>query len=248
MASLHHKLGSIAFVAALLGVVGCGSTGNSGGLFPDRYPLGEKASAIVECNAVGLPRELAKNWIADYIVEPGDGLLIAPTDLDSKVRLPADQTVLPDGSVDLGKYGKLIAAGKNTTQIETEIMEVVRRKEKALKEEEIGFIDVRLVSRQSKVYYVMGEVTSPGKYPLQGSETILDGILTAGGLTDRSSWRDIILVRPTSDDPGQVLRINYGDIVRLGAAATNYQLQPGDRIYIGSRSAFDTMFNCDRFR
>jgi polysaccharide export outer membrane protein len=115
------------------------------------------------------------------------------------------------------------------------------------KEEDIGFIDVRIVNRISKVYYVLGEVTTPGKFPLAGNETVLDGIVAAGGMTDRSSWRDVILVRPTNDGTGMVLKVDYGAIIRSGAAATNYQLCPGDRIYVGSRHLMDLLFSLDRF-
>lgn len=233
------------FLGAMLGAVGCGSTGGGLGLFPDRYPVGEAAEEARRCEPMLLPRELNKKVTEAYVVEPGDGLLIMPADLESKIRLPADQTVLLDGTIDLGKYGPLSVAGKTLLQIELDVLAALKKKEKP---EDIGFIDVRLVNRASKVFYVLGEVTTPGKYPLVGNETVLDGILTAGGLNDKSSWRDILLVRPTNDGVGHVLRVDYGEIIRLGAAGTNYQLQPGDRIFIGSRSLLDSLLNCDRLR
>src|SRR5262245_56776628 len=53
-----------------------------------------------------VPRELDKATLPAYIVEPGDVLFVQPTNLDSPVRLPSDQTVLPDGRIDLGEYGR----------------------------------------------------------------------------------------------------------------------------------------------
>ena len=44
------------------------------------------------------------------------------------------------------------------------------------------------------------------------------------------------------------MRVEYGDIVRVGAASTNYQIQPGDRVYVGSRNFLETLLNCDRYR
>lgn len=233
-------------ITAVLSVMsGCSGTGGSVSLSPERFPLGEVAEANVMCGPADAPRELQKAWIEKYILEPGDGLLVMPVELDSKVRIPADQTILADGTIDLGKYGRLAAAGKTIPELELDVLTLVSKKEK---EENIGAIDVRLVNRQSKVFYVFGEVTSPGRFVLTGNECVLDGILLAGGLTDRSSWQNILLVRPTGDGPGHVLRVNYGDIIRVGAAGTNYQIQPGDRIYVGSRSLLDTLLNCDRFR
>jgi polysaccharide biosynthesis/export protein len=233
-------------VAAVLlaGPVGCGSVGQGISFLPDRYPLGDEARAARICLPQELPRELRKSTIDEYRVEPGDGLLVLAHDLDSKVRLPADQTILADGTIDLGKYGRLYVAGRSVPEVEALVQSTVKAKEK---EEDVGFIDVRLVNRASKVYYVLGEVTTPGKFPLIGNETVLDGLLAAGGMTDRSNWRDVILVRPTGDGPGLVMKVDVGAIGRLGATATNYQLTPGDRIYVGSRHLFDMLFNFDRF-
>lgn len=232
--------------AALLaaGPVGCGTVSQGFSPLPDRYPLGDGARAARICTPQDLPRELVKSTLADYRVEPGDGLLVLPHDLDTKVRMPADQTVLADGTIDLGKYGRLRVAGKTVPEIELDVGKAVRAIEK---DGEVGFIDVRLVNRFSKAYYVLGEVTTPGKFPLAGNETVLDGILSAGGLTDKSSWRDIVLVRPTGDETGNVLKVDYGAIIRRGQAKTNYQLCPGDRIYVGSRHLLDLILSLDRF-
>ncbi|MEZ6141736.1 MAG: SLBB domain-containing protein [Zavarzinella sp.] len=243
-------LASVQLAIATLMLTGCISGGGLS-FFPDRFPLGEKAIAQRECQNIDYPREHYKAWLTTYILEPGDGLLILPVDIDSNVRISADHTIGPDGKIDLGKYNMVVAAGKTVHQLEEEIRAIVKtayQKEKGKENEDPGFIDVRVVNRLGAVYYVQGEVTTPGKYTLNGNETVLDGLINAGGLTDRSSWRDIILVRPAGDGPGQVMQIDYGEIVRLGAGASNYQLRPGDRIYVGSRSMLDSFFNFDRWR
>ena len=101
-------------------------------------------------------------------------------------------------------------------------------------------ITVRLVTRQSKVYYVLGDVNAPGAFPLAGRETVLDAILAAGGLTDRASRANIILSRPTPPDNCRVvLPICYLEIVQLGDTSTNYQIAPGDRIYVPTRTMWE---------
>jgi polysaccharide export outer membrane protein len=241
---LDRRLCLLLCAALLGGCVGCGTVAQGVSPLPDRYPLGDAARMARICVPEDLPRELQKTTLDEYRVEPGDGLLILPHDLESKIRLPADQTVLADGTIDLSKYGRLYVAGRSVAEIEAMVQEIVKKKEK---DEDVGFIDVRLVNRTSKVYYVIGEVTTPGKFTLVGNETVLDGIMTAGGMTDRSSWRDVILVRPIGDGTGYVLKVDIGAVIRLGAAATNYQLCPGDRIYVGSRHLLDLLFSLDRF-
>ena len=56
------------------------------------------------------------------------------------------------------------------------------------------------VGRTSKLYYVLGEVNAPGAFPITGSETVLDAIIAAGGLTSKGSEQNIILSRPSTPD------------------------------------------------
>jgi protein involved in polysaccharide export with SLBB domain len=230
----------IAPVVGLLSLVmsGCASgPGNTFSLFSEGHKLTDDAMAIRTANAppVAIPRELEKFPLPPYTVEPGDVLLVQPVDLDSPVRIPGDQPVLPDGTINLGKYGLLQVSGRTVPEIEGMVRAAVQAQVK-----DAGFINVRLVARQSKVYYVVGEVNSPGAFPLQGRETVLDGIMQAGGLNANGSRDNIILSRPTRPNcPRIVLPVCWKQIVQLGDTSTNYQLAPGDRIYVPSRTCLE---------
>jgi protein involved in polysaccharide export with SLBB domain len=233
--------------ASLLLVVflsGCTSVpGNRLTLFPEGHRLIEPAKSFR--NAVTLappvPREMDRQPLPPYVVEPGDVVLVQPAEVDSPVRLPGDQAVMPDGTISLGRYGPLGVAGLTLPQIEGEVRS---RIEAQAPGKEIGAITVRVVSRTSKVFYVLGEVNAPGAFPLNGRETALDGLVAAGGLTDRASRRKIILSRPSR--PGGcrvVLPVCYNEIVQLGDTSTNYQLAPGDQIYVATRSLWEELFH-----
>lgn len=207
------------------------------GLTPSGHRLTSEAKALRSSypDPLPIPHELDKRIAMPYIVEPGDVLLVQPVNLESPVRLPGDQTVLPDGTIQLGRYGPIVVAGKSTPQIESEV-----RAQIAAQEKEAGPITVRLVTRISKVYYVLGEVNAPGAFPLQGRETVLDALLAAGGLNDKSSKKFITLSRPTQPNGCRVvLPICYNEIVQLGDTSTNYQIAAGDRIYVPTRGRED---------
>jgi protein involved in polysaccharide export with SLBB domain len=171
------------------------------------------------------------------VVEPGDTLLVLPARLDSPLRLPGDQPVLQDGTIDLGEFGRPVVAGKTIPQVEAEVRQLVAAR---VTDKDEANLNVRLVGRVSKVFYVLGEVNAPGAFPLSGRETVLDGVITAGGITRRASTRNIILSRPTPPEGCRiVLPICYDNIVQLGDTSTNYQLQPGDRIYIPSKGMME---------
>jgi polysaccharide biosynthesis/export protein len=228
----------------LLAGTGC-STGSSGiSMFPEGHRLIPAAKALRASypDPLPLPRELDKRTSPPFTVEPGDVLLVQPASLDSPARLPGDQPVLPDGSINLGRYGLLLVAGKTVDQIQAEVRPLVEAQTK-----DAGPITVRIVTRQSKVYYVLGEVNAPGSFPLNGRETVLDALVAAGGLNDRASRKSITLIRPTR--PGEcrvVLPVCYREIVQVGDTSTNYQLAAGDRIYVPTRDCVDDFWHRDR--
>lgn len=211
------------------------------GFFTATNPLLPQTQQMVSAAAspANFPRELNKQIQDPYIVEPGDVLLVTADDLDSPVRLPADQTVLPDGTIQLGRYGSPVVAGRTLKEIEQLVQKTVEAQTA-----KAGPITVRLVNRVSKVYYVLGEVNAPGSFPLAGRETVLDAILAAGGLKEGVPIGAIVLSRPTPPDGCRVvLPICYQEIVQLGDTATNYQLAPGDRIFVSGRSGFDSLLH-----
>ena len=236
MASVIRPLILTVALVALVAGSGCNTIASTLGFTPPVHkliaPAEEFRNAAV--NPAALPKELEKTPLSAYVVEPGDTLSVEPTDLDSPVRLPGNQPVLQDGTIDLGKYGRPIVGWKTVAQIETDIRKLIDSQSK----EKVP-ITVRLLGRESKVFYVLGEVNAPRAYPLAGRETVLDGILTAGGMTRQADTKKVILSRPTPADGCRVvLPVCYNQIVQLGDTSTNYQLQPGDRIYVPSQSAF----------
>jgi protein involved in polysaccharide export with SLBB domain len=242
----RHKLGVLAGLLALA-TAGCSAVPGRGlTLFPEGHQLTDTAKELRSAYPVALPlpKELDKRPLPPYTVEPGDVLLVQPADLDSPLRLPGDQPVMPDGTITLGRYGRLQVAGKTADEIEAAVHVYVAAQAKDPKEKDVGPIVVRVVTRVSKVYYVLGEVNAPGAYTLNGRETVLDGILAAGGLTDRASRRNIILSRPTKPDGCRVvLPVCYREIVQIGDTSTNYQLLPGDRIYVATRTFWEELFH-----
>lgn len=233
---LAARVVATAFLTATF--VGCSTSGGTFSLVPAGHYLTDQTEAVLDASprVAALPRELDKTVLPAIYLEPGATLLIEPVDFTSEIRLPADQQVLADGTVDLGRYGRIIVAGMTIEQAEGAIEAVL-----ADAGEENEQINVRLLEPEA-VYYVLGEVSSPGAYPLTGNETVLDGIIAAGGLTSRSAPCDILLARPTLPDSCRVtLPICYQQITQLGDTTTNYQLQPGDRVFVGSRTLCDDL-------
>ena len=228
MKHLSALLITLAFVASS----GCSTLGLT--LWPPSFPLlnQTKELAAASPRPTGLNHELAKMTLPEYYIEPGDRILIEASEMDSEFRAIGDQKVQVDGSVDIGSYGRLRVAGMTVESIEVAIEERIREidgKPEA--------INVQLIESNAATVYVLGEVGSPGAYPIDGNETVLDAILVAGGLTSNASPCDIVLVRPTGPNECRVvLPVCYRQLTQIGDATTNYQVQPGDRIVVGART------------
>lgn len=221
------------FVAiCCLGSSGCSTLGLT--LWPSQFPILTTAKEFAAQSPMpgGLNHELNKQVVPHYFVEPGDRLLIEPVELDSKFQAVGDQEVQVDGSVDLGRFGRIRVAGMTVEAIElavaSQIADISGQPEE---------VNVQLLETNASRIYVLGAVGSPGTYELAGNETVLDVIMKAGGLTSRASPCDIIMVRPTNPcDSRVVQRVCYRQITQLGDVSSNYQLQPGDRVVVGERT------------
>ena len=103
--------------------------------------------------------------------------------------------------------------------------------------EETDRVFVDITAYHSKNYYVEGLVHTPGRLPCTGGETVLDAIQFAGGLLASVDPSNIILVRPgRAGKPSRTYPVDLLGIRERGETATNYQLFPGDRLIVGSRS------------
>lgn len=239
--TLPTRPSALALALLAAASVGCSSGGTGGGLFGfggATHRLTPDAKAFREATPPVGPRELAKVLHPPFVVEPGDVLLVQPVEFDSPVRLAADQPVLPDGTIDLGRFGRPVVAGKILPEIEAEIRPLIVDPET----KKPVPVAVRLLNRVSKVYYVLGEVNAPGAFVLSGRETVLDAIVQAGGITRSASENKILLSRPTEPASCRVvLPVCYKNIVQLGDTTTNYQVQAGDRIYVPSKTLLESL-------
>ena len=69
--------------------------------------------------------------------------------------------------------------------------------------------------------------------------------MAAGGLTTRASACDMLLARPTDPCSCRVtLPVCYRAITQLGDTTTNYQLRPGDRIFVGRQTLIEEVLPC----
>jgi polysaccharide export outer membrane protein len=139
--------------------------------------------------------------------------------------------VAPDGSINLRTYGRVQVMGKTIE----ETTAVVRKQ--LAKHFVSPELSVEVKQYNSKVYYIITEGAGMGdnvrRVPITGSDTVLDALASVNGLSQVSS-KKIWISRPSPKNPAQgtILRVDYAGITKRGATVTNYQILPGDRVFI----------------
>ena len=173
---------------------------------------------------------------------PGSDYIIGPRDLIA-VQVFGEQAasgsfrVEADGSVTLPLIGRIQAGGKTLRQTETDIR-------KALAD---GFFNDPQVSASIQEYgsqkiFVVGEVRSPGSYPLSGETTLLAALALAGS-TLPTAGDTIIINRPRPAKPegpdatnaagsNEFVRVSLRDLQSGQAASQNLRLEHGDTVFV----------------
>ncbi|MDZ4779162.1 MAG: polysaccharide biosynthesis/export family protein [Planctomycetia bacterium] len=146
-------------------------------------------------------------------------------------QIAGEHLVGPDGKVSLGTYGKVFVAGltqdEAKTAIETQLSKQLEGPE----------VSVEIYAYNSKFYYVYTQGAGLGdqllKFSITGNETVLDAIAEIQGLDSVSSKR-IWISRPAPDVEGGhlILPVDWNAVTELGSSSTNYQLMPGDRVFV----------------
>ncbi len=145
-------------------------------------------------------------------------------------QIIGEHLVGPDGMISLGVYGKVYVTGMTIP----EATEAIKQHLSKYLEETLISVDV--MAYNSKVYYVVTEGAGLGdnivRFPITGNETVLDAVSLVNGLS-RVSSKNIWIARPSRETGCfQVLPVKWEDVVRGGKAGTNYQMMPGDRLFI----------------
>ena len=111
---------------------------------------------------------------------------------------------------------------------------------------ESSHVFVDIAAHNTKIYYVQGDVGSPGRLPFTGKETVLDALNFAGGLIPTAEPTDIHLYRPArGDQPTRDYRIDHAAILR-GVALANLQVFPNDRLVVARNAIVQKTIDIDR--
>lgn len=97
-------------------------------------------------------------------------------------------------------------------------------------------MSVNVAAFNSKVYYVILQGAGLGdgifRLPVTGNETVLDALAVLNG-TEQVSSKKVWIARPDRILGNvQILPVDYYAVTELAEPTTNYQIMPGDRVFV----------------
>jgi polysaccharide export outer membrane protein len=159
-----------------------------------------------------------------------DEYIIGPTDvLEIHVWREPDLSrtipVRPDGKITLPLLSDVQASGLTPLELKVKI-------EKRLAEfVESATVSVAVQEIHSKNIFVLGQVASPGQYPLQQDLTVLQALSLAGGLAEWADRGNVVILREENGKQSRI-KFDYKKVSKGKHLEKNIVLQPGDTIIV----------------
>ena len=177
------------------------------------------------CGFAGAAAAQPASEVSKYIVGPGDTLQIS---VWHNPELSTTVPVRPDGRISTPLVVDLVAAGRTPEELGHDIE---ARLKKYVSDPLVTVIVTNFVGAYSQQVRIVGEATTPKSLPYVAHMTVLDAMISVGGLTPYASGNRAKLVRKIGGkEVDTTLRIS--DLLKSGDMSANSELQPGDIIII----------------
>jgi len=134
--------------------------------------------------------------------------------------------VRPDGRVSLPMIGEVNAAGFTIPEALAEVQKRYAGVVHNLK------VSMGLVEINTPQVYVIGQVTAPGAYPINGRITTAQAITLAGGALDNGDLRRVTLVKSEGAEESKSCQINVRKLLDEGRLDKDPAVERNDVVYV----------------
>jgi protein involved in polysaccharide export with SLBB domain len=163
-----------------------------------------------------------------YILQPPDEVEVHCT------RVPElnvqRQRIRPDGKIGFETLGEFQAAGKTPEELAAAIQQKTSTLYALVGDKPI---EVRVIAFKSKVFYVLGQVYTPGVKLYTGRDSVMSAISDAQ--PNPMAWLERVqVIRPSDDskEKAKIFEVNFDRMMAHGELGKNVLLQEGDVIYV----------------
>ena len=151
----------------------------------------------------------------------GDTVVVQLSGLPVEVP-PHEESIKENGKITMPLIGSVQAADKTAGQLQSDILKLYVPKY-------YPRLTVTVKTSQDRVYYVGGEVHTPGRQLYVGTTTVTQAIQSAGDFTDFAKKTAVILTRAN----GEHIKVNCEKAIN--DPSQDPLVYPGDQIHVPRR-------------
>lgn len=160
-----------------------------------------------------------------YRVGPGDVLVLV---LTGDVEMVHTLEVTRDGFIVIPQVGQLFVSGVTMPALRRLFEQRLGASYSGVRSGTTRF-DVTLGRLRTNQVFVIGEVSQPGAYQLASVATVLNALYAAGGITERGSFRKVVVRRQGRE----LVSFDLYDYLLKGETANDVILEMGDVVFVG---------------
>ncbi|HMP72066.1 MAG TPA: polysaccharide biosynthesis/export family protein [Kiritimatiellia bacterium] len=177
--------------------------------------------------AAGVERERAPDALSeqDYVLRPGDQIDVQ---VFREPSFSGDFQINPEGAIRHPLLGSLTMAGMTVADAEARLITLLAADYLVNPR-----VVIRVTTARGHQFVLLGEVRSPGVYPLGVGEsvTLLQAIANAGGFTELASPDRVRIVRRNNGET-ITMRVRVSDLLSGRGREEDIPLQPNDVITV----------------
>lgn len=168
----------------------------------------------------------------DYTIGPLDALTVF---VWRNPELGAQVQVRPDGRITLPLISDMVAVGKTPTKLSDDIRDALST---YIKDPIVSVIINNFSGTFAQQIRIVGAAERPAAVAYRSDMTLLDAMISVGGLSQFAAGNKAKLVRhDPATNTQQEFRLRIDSLLKRGDIKANVKLQPGDVIII-PESAF----------
>lgn len=160
-----------------------------------------------------------------YVIGPGDTLNVF---VWGDAELSTEVVVRPDGLITTPLVEDMQASGKTPTEL-ARLLE--KRLSMFVKNPKVSVSVTNFIGRYTEQVRVVGQAAQPQSIAYREGMTLLDVIISVGGLTEFAAGNKATIVRKIKGKTVQY-RVRLDDLIRDGDISANTQMMPGDVLII----------------
>jgi polysaccharide export outer membrane protein len=171
------------------------------------------------------PKTVDEQTPVRYQIGPGDTLQISVwnnPEVSTKVEVP------PDGYISTPLVQDMLAAGKTSTSLASDIQKALSQ---YIRNPVVTVIVTKFGGLYSRQIRVIGEAANPQALQYRKGMTLMDVMIAVGGLTEFAAGNRATIIRTVNGERKQY-SVRLDDLVRGGDISANVEMLPGDVLII----------------